>query len=167
MYEPQVKKIEGMTFSVVPFSAMEAFRLKAYLVRLFGPALGRVLGSLDTSSMSITEANLDGDKLGEAVGVLFETLSEDTFIAVIKWLLKRVTVEITESGKAVVLTFGDDRQFEAALDQAFQGRLFSIYPLLLFVLKVNYPDLFTLAGSFGTRLKTFMSPPPAANDNKS
>lgn len=167
MYDAQVKKVEGMSFSVVPFSALEALRLKAYLIRLFGPALGRILGSLDTSTLDIAEANLDGSKIGEALSVLFETLSEDVFLSTIKWLLKRVTVEIDDNGKLVSLPFGDDRSFESALDKAFQGRLFTIYPVLLFVLRVNYPDLFTLAGSFGTRLKTLMSQLPGGNASKS
>jgi hypothetical protein len=41
------KEINGVQFSVAPFLAVQALRLKAYLAKLFGPALGQTLGALN------------------------------------------------------------------------------------------------------------------------
>jgi len=167
MYDIKTKEIEGMTFSVVPFSAVEALRLKAYIIRLFGPAVGQLLGNVDIKTGNLADLDLAGDQLGTTLEKLFESLTEDTFLATIKWILKRTSVQLKAGDTQLDLSFGDDRQFENAMDNAFQGRIFSIYSVLLFVLEVNFPDLFLKAGSFGTRPTTFMSQQRSENGSKS
>lgn len=53
--------IDGITFQVGPFMAVEGLKLKAHLVRTFGPALGEFLGGIDGKDVaalltSISEA---------------------------------------------------------------------------------------------------------------
>lgn len=102
------KVIDGLTFRVSPFPAVEALRLKAYLVRTLGPALAGAVDMFKGAGRSAADAEISGDSL---CGVI-EKLS-------------------------------------ASLDE--EGRLFSIYPVMLLVLEANYPDFFgKMAGSIGS-----------------
>jgi hypothetical protein len=44
------------------------------------------------------------------------------------------------------------------MELVFLGRLFSIYPLIIFVLKVNYPDFFgKVVSGIGRRIRTTLT----------
>jgi hypothetical protein len=133
--------IDGVTFQVAPFMAVEGLRLKAHLVRVFGPALGELLGGVDGQKVgSIADISLGGDGIAKGLEKLLEQLDEDKFVELVKRLLANVIAIWSESGKSHSIAFAAD--FETALELVFTGKLFSIYPLILFVLKVNYPDFF-------------------------
>jgi hypothetical protein len=133
--------IDGITFQVAPFMAVEGLRLKAHLVRTFGPALGELLGGIDGQKVSnIADISLGGDGIARGLEKLLEQLTESSFEALVKRLLTNVIAIWPEDGKSRSISFGQD--FETAMQLVFLGRLFSIYELIIFVLKVNYPDFF-------------------------
>jgi hypothetical protein len=150
--------IDGVTFQVAPFMAVEGLRLQLYLVRTFGPALGEILGGVDTKKVdSIGDISLGGDGVTKGLEKLFDQLDENSFEALVKRLLANVIAIWTEGGKSRSVSFGQD--FETAMQLIFLGKLFSIYKLIIFVLKVNYPDFFdTVVKGIGRRiLPTFTS----------
>jgi hypothetical protein len=161
--------IDGVTFQVAPFMAVEGLRLKARLVRAFGPAVGELLGGIDGTKVgSIADVNLGGSGIAKGLEKLLEQLDEDAFEALVKRLLANVIAVWKEGGKSRSVSFGQD--FEAAMQLVFLGKLFSIYELIIFVLKVNYPDFFDkVAGGIGRRIKTTPTskteetPPPSAS----
>jgi hypothetical protein len=149
--------IDGVTFQVAPFMAVEGLRLKAHLVRTFGPALGELLGGIGGTKVgSIADINLGGDSFAKGLEKLLEQLTEDGFEALVKRLLANVIAIWPEGGKSRSVSFGQD--FETAMQLVFLGRLFSIYELIIFVLKVNYPDFFSkVVGGIGRRTRTTLT----------
>lgn len=115
--------------------AVEGLRLKAYLVKLFGPALAELTGLSKGLDSEISELSVVIEKLTFV-------LDEDTFIALIKRLFANVVVNWTDKndGQKKAIAFTPD--FDSAMNIVFQGELFSIYPVIAFVLEVNYPDFF-------------------------
>ena len=145
--------IDGITFQVAPFMAVEGLRLKAHLVRTFGPALGELLGGTDGQKVgSIADISLGGDGFSRGLEKLLEQLTEAAFEALVKRLLANVIAIWPEGGKSRSVSFGQD--FETAMQLVFLGRLFSIYELIIFVLKVNYPDFFSkVVSGIGRRMR--------------
>jgi hypothetical protein len=149
--------IDGVTFQVAPFMAVEGLRLKAHLVRTFGPALGEILGGIDAKKVgSIADINLGGNTFAKGLEKLLEQLTEANFEALVRRLLANVIAIWPEDGKSRSISFGQD--FETAMQLVFLGRLFSIYELIIFVLKVNYPDFFDkVVSGIGRRIKTTLT----------
>jgi hypothetical protein len=146
--------INGVTFQVAPFMAVEGLRLKAHLARTFGPALGELLGGADATKIgSIVDMSLGNSGIAKGLEKLLEQLTEDAFEALVKRLLTNVIATWPEGGKSRSIHFGQD--FETAMQLVFLGRLFSIYELIIFVLKVNYPDFFDkVVSGIGRTMKT-------------
>jgi len=156
--ETKQKEIDGMTFSVVKFTSIEALRLKPYLLRLFGPALGQLVNAVGgiTQAKSFDSLVVDGSAIALAIEKLAAELTEDEFEQLIKRLLKNVTC--TKRGPdGQTLTFVLGGNFESAMDNVFQGHLFTVYPVIFFVLESNYPDFFGKAASFGRQIRTMLS----------
>ena len=134
-------KIEGVEFQVAPFMSVEGLRLKAHLVRTIGPAIGELLGGIDGKKVkNISDISLAGDSFSKGLEKLLEQLDEESFVELIKRLFQNVIAHWNEGGKPRSIAFNQD--FETAMDLVFLGKLFSIYPLIIFILKVNYPDFF-------------------------
>ena len=164
--------IDGVTFQVAPFMAVEGLRLKAHLVRTFGPALGELLGGIDGQKVgSIADISLGGDGIARGLEKLLEQLDEDKFIELVKRLLNNVIAIWPEGGKSRSIAFGTD--FDTAMQLVFLGKLFSIYPLIIFVLKVNYPDFFDkVVSGIGRRMRVTLTsemeePTPPSESGKS
>jgi hypothetical protein len=173
------KIIDGVQFTVVPFSAIEALRLKAYLVSVFGPALGVMLGALRNGAglppaagqggvAQAGDLNVDGGMLARGIESLVSKLGEESFIALIKRLFSRLTAKTQIEGKHLQFAFSES-YFEASMDKVFSGRLFSIYPVIGLVLEANYPDFFEkTARGFGSRIaQIFTSAPENGNGTNS
>jgi hypothetical protein len=169
MREPKTKEIDGVQFSVTPFPASEAFKLKAYLFKKFAPATGELSGILKDGfpeSGKIGDIKIDGRVIAQTLEKLVAQLGEDDFLALIKRLMQHVFAEITVDGKDLKLFFTQNT-FDASLDMVFSGRLFSIYPVLLFVLEANYPDFFgKMAGTIGGRIRQMASLEPPGTVSK-
>jgi hypothetical protein len=149
------KVIDGVTFQVAPFMAVEALRLKVNLVKTFGPALGTLLGDSVTArevKQNIAELNITGSALASGIMQLMNGLDEERFIALLKRLFATTVANWDQEGKNRAISFAGDN-FETAMELVFTGRLFSVYSLVVFVLEVNYPDFFNkVVKGIGNRL---------------
>ena len=155
MFEVKTKVIDELKFSVSPFDVKSALKLQAELFRIFGPALGSALGAFSKKDKD-SETQIDGNGIGEAIEKLFTQLDPDTFYDLIKRMFGKVQVEVTIEGKTPIL-FDFYEKFDERLTIVFQGKITTIYKVLIFVLEVNYPDFFEKAGRIGNRLKTTLS----------
>ena len=154
----KTKNIDGIEFTVAPFPAIEALRLKSYLLKTLGPAMAEAIDLFRAAGGDI-DSNLSGDSLCGVVEKLTSSLDEDSFVALIKRMFQFVSCKGTdEGGKPLVAQFGG-ASFEDGFNRVFPGRLFSIYPVMLLVLEANYPDFFgKMAANFGgltARISTF------------
>lgn len=154
------KVISGITFTVAPFPAIEALRLKSYLIKTLGPALAEAIDIFKGSgNVGISETAISGESLSGVVEKLTSSLDEESFVNLVKRMFRYVTVKGTApDGKPIVAALGSD--FDNGFNKVFEGRLFSIYPVMLLVLEANYPDFFEkVAGSIGSltnRINTFV-----------
>jgi hypothetical protein len=138
MFEAKSKEINGLKFIVSPFPAVKALKLKVHLLKIIGPAFGQLLGSVKNIK---AETEINGESLGGALELLFSSLTEDEFIDILKTLLANTSCEVKGDKGTVLIPFTEDK-FNTALDLVFQGKLFTIYSVIGFVLEVNYPDFF-------------------------
>jgi hypothetical protein len=149
--------IDGVTFQVAPFMAAEGFSLIHRLSRTFGPSLGEILGgALTTKNGSIGDINLGSAAIARGLEKLFEQLGEKEYVELSKLLLSNVIAIWPESGKSRSISFAQD--FDTAMQAVFLGKLLSVYQLILFVLKVNYPDFFDkVVSGIGRRIRTTLT----------
>jgi hypothetical protein len=168
MREPKTKEIDGIPFSVTPFPAIEAFKLKSYLIKKFAPAFSQVLGMLNSipKNGNFLDIKFDSDIITKAVKELILQLDENDFMELLRRLMQNVCARTSVDGKALELYFTKDR-FEASLDIIFSGNLFTVYPVLLFVLEANYPDFFKKAGGIGGKIQTMLTSEPQKPASKS
>ena len=164
----KTKIIDEIEFSVAPFMAVEALRLKAYLLRTFGPALGQMVGTLKNVLKAggglASDVQIDGVALSRTIETLTTQLDEDTFVKLIKRMFANLVAKGKDkkTGKGFARQF-DDAHFDASLNDVFQGRLFTIYPVLLLVLEANYPDFFEkTVRSIGRLTKETLSSEPGS-----
>jgi len=148
---PKKIEIAGMEFAIHPFSAIEALKLKATLLKKLAPAAGHLFGSIDNieKGKNLLDNKINGDSIAQALESLFLELGEEEFLSLIKRFLKNTIAVIPTKGTIQLNT-------EQGINKIFQGKIFSIYPLIFEVLKVNYPDFFLMVGGFGNQLKTFI-----------
>lgn len=157
MAETKTKIIDGITFKVAPFMAIEALKLKAHLMKVVAPAFGHALGSLGGSSLgsSLSSLSIDGEGLAKALSTLMDQLGEEEFLGLVKRVLSQTSAEVEVKGKKIWMIFGSS--FEAAFNTVFETKLMTIYPLLAFILEVNFPDFFTRLGDIGLQFQTLLS----------
>jgi hypothetical protein len=166
MFEAESKTINEIPFKVVPFPAAKALRLQHKLIKIIGPAFGRLIGSLSSENtqvgaVSLGNVRIDGFEVSQALESLFNQLNEDEFMLLVKELFSGVSCEVTREGKTVLIDFQD--KFEERFDIVFQRKLFTIYPVIFFVLEVNFPDFFGGLEGIGNRLQTTLSKLGSAN----
>ena len=164
MEKTKEKVIDGITFTVAPFPAIEALRLKSYLMKTLGPALAEAVDVFKGAGNADTD--ISGESLSGVVEKLTASLDEENFVKLVQRMFRYVTAKGTEKdGTPVVAMFGDN--FEQNFNKVFGGRLFSIYPVMLLVLEANYPDFFgKVAGNIGSltqRINTFAQANGEAN----
>ena len=68
------KVIDGLTFSVAPFPALEALRLKSYLVKTLGPALASAIDLFRGTKGSASDIDVSGKSLAGVVEKLTASL---------------------------------------------------------------------------------------------
>jgi hypothetical protein len=90
------KTINGVKFTAAPLTAVEGLKLKAFMLRTFGPALGEILGSFgslikdsDVNAEKINETPVDGQSIARAIERLMMNLDEDQFISLLRRLLAK------------------------------------------------------------------------------
>jgi hypothetical protein len=158
------KTIGNYNYEVRPFRAMEAIRLKSYLLKIIAPTTGRIITAFDLDEKkgvaNLSDSSIDGAQLGDALEKLFSELGEDELVKLIKKILKNTSVKITdEDGKERTFFFDstNNEKFENAMDNVFKRNILSVYKVMLFVLEVNFPDFFELVSGFGTQFQTLLS----------
>lgn len=149
------KTIDNIKFTVQPFTAIEALRLKSVLFQKLIPSLGQILGGLGEidKNKGIEDINLDGNSITNALDKLFSELTEEDFISLIKRFLTNTIAEAKVGDKNQAIQINS----EDAINAVFQGKLFTIYKVIVLVLEANYPDFFALMGGIGGQLKTVLS----------
>ena len=145
IFEAQDKVIGENEYKVAPFSAIEALKLKATLLKYLSPAIGKALAGISAvKGKDLMNTAIDGGAISEALSSLFESLDEDTLMGLLKRLLRNVTAIIGTGGngqkQAVYFVDGKEESFNIA----FQGHILDVYKVVYFVLEVNYPDFFVL-----------------------
>lgn len=137
----KTKTINNKDFKVAPFTAVEGLRLKSQLLKIFGPAIGELLAG-NSGNTSIAEAQINGKAIAGAIEQVMSALSEEQFIVLIRRILQNTICTYNDiEGRTHSIAFADN--FDVAMNEIFQCELFSLYPVLAFVLEVNYPDFFT------------------------
>lgn len=148
------KTIDGIQFTVAPFKAIEAIRLKTVLMKLFVPSLGQLFGGIGDmkKGQKFQDINLDGDVITKAIDKIFSELGEDEFIELIERFLKNTVCIAKVDGKDYPVQLDS----EDGINTVFQGKTFTIYKVILLVLKVNYPDFFGQMEGIGFQLQTVL-----------
>jgi hypothetical protein len=165
------KTIGDVTFTAAPLTAVEGLKLKAYLVRSFGPALGEAIGSFGNLMKDETlnaDMSIDGQGVARAIERMMMNLDPDQFIDLLKKLFSNVTAQVKgPDGKDRVIRFAGTT-FDAAMELAFAQRTFSVYPVILLVLEVNFPDFFEKMGeTIGTKIKAMVFSGKESSSEKS
>jgi hypothetical protein len=165
------KTINGVKFAAAPLTAIEGLKLKAFLVRSFGPALGEALGSFGNllkDEKVNADMAIDGQGVARAIERMMMNLDPDQFIELLKKLFSNVTAQVKgPDGKDVLVGF-IGAAFDASMELAFAQRTFSVYPVILLVLEVNFPDFFEKAGAaIGTKMKAIVASGKESSSGKS
>lgn len=129
MIESRQIQIGGATYTVTQLPARRAIRLKAKLIKYFGPAFAQM-------AISATEKDSDNQKkidLIRAVETLAHSIDEN--------LLEQLILEMMQGVRkdGIELT-------PALIDNEFAGDMASLYQILSFVVEINFANFFSLIG---------------------
>ncbi len=140
MFDRKEELIDGKMFSVAPFGAMEALKIKTELIGIFGGSLGALIssGGVDLDS------NFDASG---AIESLLSKLTPDKMEQLVKKLFVRAYL-VGDNGAIKNLNEND------VFNEAFLGSLLTMYKVIWFVLKVNYPDFLGKIQSIGSVMET-------------
>lgn len=129
MIQTKEKTINGATYSVTQLPARRAIKLKAKLLKLFGPVLAQVfIFATDSKTDSLANENLI-----KGFEVLSAHIDENSFESLVTELLTGVRKDGLELTPAII-------------DLEFAGDMASLYLVLWFILEVNYSNFFSLIG---------------------
>lgn len=142
-------RIDDMEFIIQPFHAREAYRLKFVLLEKFGPSLSTLIGSINVNNKSILDSNIDAEKAGVALSILFQKLDEEEADKLTLRLLKTTEAigNIDGTQKKILLDSWDN------IDKLFRKRLSKVYVLIWEIIKENYGDFFQLMEGIGEKIK--------------
>lgn len=127
--EAQKQIINGHEWEVTPWDGMHGLRMQTRLGRFVGPVLGQVGGA---------ENVLDADVSG-IITALADRIDDKDTPQLIRDMLYGAFVD----GKDITMDRVFNEHFSANYGELYQG--------LAFVLRVNFGDLFQLAGAIGGR----------------
>ncbi len=135
---------KSFAFSVTQLPPIRAYKLAARLARLFGPAIGPLLGSSKGGLTALAgslkgglgKLDLDPSKIGETVRALFLSLDDTEIDGLVRELLSTCTCN---NGMAF-LPMGVPE-----FNTLFAGDLSASLKLLAFAAKVNFADFFPVS----------------------
>jgi len=129
MIQTKEKNIEGATYMVTQLPARRALKLKARLIKLFGPVFAQMY--LTTSA----EKSEDQQKqdMVRAVQILASTIDENVFENLVLEIVNGVRKNGVELTPSVV-------------DIEFAGDIGTLYQVVWFVLEVNFSNFFSMFG---------------------
>lgn len=154
MIETKEKEIGGAVYTVTQLPARRALKLKAKLLKLFGPALTQILLlSNDTEEKKPDEMTTD------------ELASQLSMNPVDKYRIADLRKGGMVKGVQLLVSNLDDKTFDElcveilqgvrrdgvelrpeTIDLQFAGRLSDLYAVMFFVLEVNFGDFFGWGG---------------------
>ena len=129
MIQTKEKFIEGSTYLVTQLPARRAIRLKAKLIKMFGPVFAQVL-------ITSTDATSDFEKkvdIVRAIEILSCQIEENSFENIVMELLNGVRKDGVELNQATI-------------DMEFAGDMGTLYQVIWFVIEVNFANFFSLLG---------------------
>lgn len=141
MIESKDKKIDDLNVTVTQFGARRGLKLKVKLLKIFGPALVKMVEGLDLGSDKkfTLENDVDLDKLGDGVKLLFERVDEDQTLALVEEILADTKIS-TPDGKIT------SEDIAKVFDMVFSGNYLTMYKVVGFALEVNYGSFFGEGG---------------------
>ncbi len=145
MIETKEKIIDGARYTVTQLPARRAIKLKARLIRLFGPVFAQVF---ITASDAVDETSKKNN-LVRAIEILGEHIDENSFEALIMDLMVGVRKEGMELTPQLI-------------DIEFAGDMAALYQVVFFVIEVNFSNFFSLLG-IGSQFAS--ETPPAASQS--
>lgn len=145
MIEVKEKMINGDNYVVTQLPARRAIKLKAKLIRLFGPVLAQIF-------ISDSDEDVSGKtKLVKAVEVFASHLDENVF----ENLIVEILAGVRKNG--IELT-------PPTIDLEFAGDMATLYQVIFFVIEVNFSNFLSLFG-IGTEFPE--NPIPTTDTKKS
>lgn len=143
MIETKEKTINGAKYTVTQMTARKALRMKAKLLRLFGPAIAQIF--LPGEDKPMEGMAFSKEEAVKALANLALELDENNFERLCMELMVGVRKDNVELSEAVI-------------DLEFAGDLSTLFKVLWFVLEVNFASFFG-EGGIGS---LFVNPDPQA-----
>lgn len=139
----ETKQIGEHEFSVTQWPADKSMLMKFRLAKAFGASLATLMGSAPTSKNKKNTDQEEAKALSEGLSTLFQSNSPEELVA----LMKNCVVGVACDGKRIT---------ESSFNELFSGDdLLEVYKVFVFVLQVNYSNLFKgqLADRFLAKMK--------------
>lgn len=140
----ETKQIGDHEYSVTQWPADKSILMKFRLAKAFGAAITAIMGSASQASTDNKSSDHDDAKaLSEGLSTLFQNSSPEELVA----LMKSCVVGVACDGKRIT---------ETSFNEIFSGDdLLEVYKVFIFVLQVNYSNLFKgqLADRFLAKMK--------------
>lgn len=125
MYQTLEKTINGSTYTVTQLPARRALKLKARLLKVFGPSLAQMVFASNNA--------FDQENVVKAMALLVDHLDDQTF--------EKLTVELLQGVRKQGIELTD-----GVIDSEFAGDLGTLFLVLWFVLEANYGSFFAMSG---------------------
>jgi hypothetical protein len=129
MIETKEKQIDGATYTVTQLPARRAIRLKARLIKLFGPVFAQFFLAV---SENVSDDQRKQD-IVKSIEILGAHIDENSFESLVMDLL----VGVRKNGMELS---------PATIDLEFAGDMAALYQLLFFVIEVNFSNFFSMIG---------------------
>jgi len=147
MIETMEKHINGANYTVTQLPARRALRLKARLIKLFGPVLAQFFVTASKESND----NEKKSDIVKAIEMLGMNLDENSFETLITEMLNGVRKNGVELNSSTI-------------DIEFAGDMATIYQVVLFVIEVNFSNFLEMIGIGSKSLSD--NPMPTADTKK-
>jgi hypothetical protein len=141
MIETREKEINGAMYTVSQLPARRAIRLKAKLIKLFGPVLAQVF--LNVGDVKSEQASKDS--IVHAIELLGSSINEIEFENLVVELLQGVRKNGVELQPGII-------------DLEFAGDMAGLYQVCWFVIEVNYANFFSMLGIGNHLSESIQSP---------
>lgn len=132
------RTIDGIEVTVTQFPVSRSLPLTATLMKVAGPAIGKLAPMLGGGLDGLGKTNVDG--LAPALVALADGLSEVEIVKLLADILGGTLVVTTDEGGK--LRKHDLSGGSAAIDRAFDGNLMTVFRVAAFALEVNFGSFF-------------------------
>lgn len=132
MLKTEEQEIDGLRVITTQFPAMYAFKLLARLAKSIGPVMSTFQG---------VSLNTDLADLGPQLSSALSSFDPDEADKLVLEVLKCTSIWLTD-GPAHKVELSD----RTKVDEAFSGRIMTMFKVLGFALKVNFSDFVTGIG---------------------